>query len=55
MARLVINQLIEAADDSGAALVVATHDSEIAERIDLRWEMGSGELESPTLVGGSAR
>lgn len=36
--------LLDAIDATGAALVVATHDLEVAERMDARWQMDSGEL-----------
>lgn len=36
--------LLDAADASGAAVVVATHDAEIAVRMDARWRMDAGEL-----------
>lgn len=54
MASLVIDQLLGAVEDSGAALVVATHDAEIADRLDQRWEMSSGDLHSRALTGGVA-
>jgi ABC-type lipoprotein export system ATPase subunit len=48
-AAAVIDVLLDAADHSGAALVVATHDPVIAERLATRWEMHSGRLEpAPT-------
>ena len=40
----VVSALIEAARHAGAALVVATHDATVAERLDERWEMHSGRL-----------
>jgi putative ABC transport system ATP-binding protein/lipoprotein-releasing system ATP-binding protein len=40
----VIDVLLEAAQHSGAALVVATHDGAVAKRFATRWEMHSGEL-----------
>jgi putative ABC transport system ATP-binding protein/lipoprotein-releasing system ATP-binding protein len=40
----VIDVLLAAADHAGAALVVATHDPVVAERLDERWEMRSGRL-----------
>jgi putative ABC transport system ATP-binding protein len=36
--------LLEAADASGAAIVVATHDPVVAERMDVRWRIGAGQL-----------
>ncbi len=41
---LVIDALVEAADHTGAALIVNTHDRQIAARFDLRWSMNSGRL-----------
>ena len=42
-----VSALIEAARHAGAALVVATHDATVAERLDQRWEMHSGRLVTP--------
>ncbi len=36
--------LVDAVDGLGAALVVATHDLEVAERMDVCWRMDSGDL-----------
>jgi ABC-type lipoprotein export system ATPase subunit len=36
--------LLEGADASGAAVVVATHDEDVAVRMDERWRMDAGEL-----------
>ena len=44
---IVIDHLLEAAEHSGAALVVATHDPTIAARLTNRWEIHSGRLELP--------
>ena len=41
---IVVDVLLEAAQHSGAALVIATHDRTVAERLPTRWEMHSGEL-----------
>lgn len=41
---LVIEALIHAADRSGAALVVNTHDPEVAAQLDQVWSMSSGRL-----------
>ena len=41
---LVIDALIEAATHAGAALVVNTHDQEIAKRLHIAWSMSSGRL-----------
>jgi ABC-type lipoprotein export system ATPase subunit len=40
----VIDVLLEAAQHTGAALVVATHDPTVAGRFPTRWQMHSGEL-----------
>jgi ABC-type lipoprotein export system ATPase subunit len=42
----VIDVLLAAAEHSGAALVIATHDPLVAERLPERWEMHSGRLAS---------
>jgi putative ABC transport system ATP-binding protein/lipoprotein-releasing system ATP-binding protein len=47
-AMTVVDHLLEAADHSGAALVVATHDLTIAARLDTRWAIHSGRLEVTT-------
>jgi putative ABC transport system ATP-binding protein/lipoprotein-releasing system ATP-binding protein len=44
----VVSALLAAAQDTGAALVIATHDSAVAERLPQRWEMHSGRLTIPT-------
>ncbi len=36
--------LVDAVDGLGAALVVATHDLDVAERMDVCWRMDSGDL-----------
>ncbi|MGH2594639.1 MAG: ABC transporter ATP-binding protein [Actinomycetota bacterium] len=36
--------LLDAVEASGSALVVATHDLEVAERMDACWQMDSGQL-----------
>jgi predicted ABC-type transport system involved in lysophospholipase L1 biosynthesis ATPase subunit len=40
----VVNALLAAARHAGAALVIASHDPTVAERLDERWEMHSGRL-----------
>jgi putative ABC transport system ATP-binding protein/lipoprotein-releasing system ATP-binding protein len=40
----VVRVLLEAADHAGAALVIATHDPTVAERLSDRWEMRDGRL-----------
>lgn len=41
---LVIDVLLQAADDLGAALIVATHDPTIAQRLPTEWAMRDGRL-----------
>jgi putative ABC transport system ATP-binding protein/lipoprotein-releasing system ATP-binding protein len=41
---LVVDVLLAAADHAGAALVVATHDMAVAERLPTRWQMHDGRL-----------
>ena len=43
-AMLVVDALIESAEAIGAALIVNTHDSSIAERFPIRWSMNGGRL-----------
>jgi ABC-type lipoprotein export system ATPase subunit len=43
-AEQVIDVLLAAADDAGAALVVCTHDPAVARRLTTRWTMASGRL-----------
>jgi lipoprotein-releasing system ATP-binding protein len=45
-AALVIDRLLEAADHSGAAVIVATHDERIASRMPTRWTMNHGVLDT---------
>jgi ABC-type lipoprotein export system ATPase subunit len=44
----VVGALLAAAEHTGAALVVATHDPAVAARLPRRWEMHSGRLTIPT-------
>jgi ABC-type lipoprotein export system ATPase subunit len=46
-ATAVVELLLSAADHGRAALVVATHDPLVAERLPERWRMHSGRLEAP--------
>ncbi|NYD42646.1 hypothetical protein [Nocardioides panaciterrulae] len=39
-----MNVLLQAADQLGAGLVLATHDATVAERLDAIWKMHDGEL-----------
>jgi putative ABC transport system ATP-binding protein len=41
---LVVDALVEAATTIGAALIVNTHDSTIADRFDVHWSMAAGRL-----------
>lgn len=47
----VLDALLTAADESGAALVVTTHDSAIASRFADRWQMNDGRLVVPAREG----
>ncbi len=40
----VLDVLLAVSDRAGSALVVSTHDPEVAARLDERWEMDSGEI-----------
>lgn len=42
----VVDVLLAAADHTGAALVIATHDMSVAERLPERWAMYDGSLET---------
>jgi putative ABC transport system ATP-binding protein len=44
-AALVIDVLLQAADDLGAALIVSTHDPEISMRLPTEWAMRDGRLQ----------
>jgi putative ABC transport system ATP-binding protein/lipoprotein-releasing system ATP-binding protein len=43
---LVVDVLLESADHAGAALVVATHDPDVADRLATRWSMRNGRLDT---------
>ena len=47
----VLDVLLAAVEALGAALVVSTHDPEVAERLDLRWAMVDGRLCEPEAQG----
>jgi putative ABC transport system ATP-binding protein len=47
----VLDVLIAAADESGAALVVTTHDPAVAERFGAHWQMNDGRLVVPAREG----
>ncbi|WP_381791435.1 hypothetical protein [Streptomyces niveus] len=55
----IIDVLIAAADEIGAALVITTHDPAVAERFAERWEMREGRLRPrhgpPARTGETAR
>jgi ABC-type lipoprotein export system ATPase subunit len=44
---VVADVLLAAAEHAGAALVIATHDLTVAQRLPERWEMHSGRLATP--------
>ena len=44
-ANRLVDVLIESAADYGAALIVATHDFEVADRLETQWRMAHGKLE----------
>lgn len=44
MARLLMEALLAAAGQTGAAIVVATHDAAVADLLGTRWEMAGGRL-----------
>jgi putative ABC transport system ATP-binding protein len=47
----VIDVLLDAADETGAALVVTTHDPDIGARLTDQWEMRDGRLFVPVRGG----
>ena len=47
-AAVVIEALIETATTTGAALLVSTHDEELAARLPCRWQMTDGRLRTET-------
>ena len=49
--RHVLDVLIAAAEETGAALVVTTHDPGVAGRLGHRWQMNDGRLVVPTREG----
>jgi ABC-type lipoprotein export system ATPase subunit len=48
----VLDELLAAVDALGAALVVSTHDPDVADRLDCRWAMTDGRLCEPAIRGG---
>jgi len=53
-AALVLDVLLRACDELGAALIVSTHDPIIAARLPQQWAMSDGTLTSITVVAGRA-
>jgi putative ABC transport system ATP-binding protein len=49
----VLTVLVAAADELGAALLVATHDDRVADRLHTRWAVRDGALEAPTISDGT--
>ena len=41
---LVVDALVDAATELGAALIINTHDQTVADRLPIRWSMASGRL-----------
>jgi putative ABC transport system ATP-binding protein len=52
-AALVIDVLVQGADDLGAALIVATHDPTIARRLPTEWAMHDGRIHTGARAEGS--
>jgi putative ABC transport system ATP-binding protein/lipoprotein-releasing system ATP-binding protein len=52
-AALVVDVLLAAAAHAGAALVVATHDTAVADRLPARWQMHDGRLTATTTAPAS--
>jgi ABC-type lipoprotein export system ATPase subunit len=50
----VVDVLMNAATDAGAALLVSTHDPRIAERLPNRWDIDSGRLRAAVRVAPSS-
>jgi putative ABC transport system ATP-binding protein len=53
-AQLVLDVLLHASRELGAALVVSTHDPLIAQRLDTRWAMRDGRIDLDPADGASA-
>lgn len=49
-ARRVMDALLASVEQSGAGIVVATHDSTIADLLQTRWEMNGGRLQTAVTV-----
>jgi ABC-type lipoprotein export system ATPase subunit len=54
-ATLVMDVLLQASTEIGAALVVATHDALISKRLLIQWVMREGRLESAGAIGVATR
>jgi ABC-type lipoprotein export system ATPase subunit len=54
-ASAVVDVLLETASHTGAALVVATHDPAVSDRLAERWEMRDGQLDVHAREGASLR
>jgi putative ABC transport system ATP-binding protein len=50
----VITALVEGADHHGAALVICTHDREVAVRLEKRWALIDGHLSTQMAASGTA-
>lgn len=53
-AAAVVTVLSAAADELGAALVISTHDPEVARRLPLRWTVTDGVLSAPDELGSTS-
>jgi putative ABC transport system ATP-binding protein len=51
---LVMDVLLQASEELGAALVVSTHDPLIADRLPVRWTMRDGRMDDTASTGGAA-
>jgi putative ABC transport system ATP-binding protein len=51
---LVLDVLLQASEELGAALLVSTHDSLIADRLPVKWTMRDGRMDAAASTGGVA-
>jgi ABC-type lipoprotein export system ATPase subunit len=51
---LVMDVLLQASEELGAALVVSTHDPLIADRLPVRWTMRDGRMDDAASTGGAS-